>query len=416
MNGANTGPSLGNRFVVLTGNAVVVEIPVGSATVGRTRDADICLDDEGVSRKHALLFTREGRTTITDAGSTNGTWIAGVRATTALQLEDNDIVQMGTVRLRFEQGPLGASAAGRLPSHRGSAPAAGGNRRPNLGWALAAAGLCQIVVLLGNVVAAFVTDWTGRLSWLVAPVISVLVAMLTLLIGEYSKPPTTDDGSTTPAPPPARRPAPKRRSVAAAGVVVLVVIGGGGFAITEAVRYVTGVITGNEEGVERLVQPVSVNEQGLTLAVESVEHTPRFTRVDTVVVNDLANTVTLPLFNNAQLVGEDGTLLEADAFRSKFSETIAPSGTRRGTLVFKGHVTEAATTVSLSFATVFEQGFDGPDSITLPGIALHAFSESSASAAEPTALFNEEPGLGCRPLTGSAVNAGLQPPRRTCGD
>jgi hypothetical protein len=51
-------------------------------TVGRTGNNDVVLDDGTVSRFHAW-FQREpdGRYTVTDAGSKNGTFVVGVRLT-----------------------------------------------------------------------------------------------------------------------------------------------------------------------------------------------------------------------------------------------------------------------------------------------------------------------------------------------
>ena len=66
----------------------------------------------------------------------------------------------------------------------------------------------------------------------------------------------------------------------------------------------------------------------------------------------------------------DGTSLGGDPFRSSWNQTIAPGQTRRGTLVFPGHLDPAGTTATLSFATVFEQGFDGPSSIVVGGLEL----------------------------------------------
>jgi hypothetical protein len=163
-------------------------------------------------------------------------------------------------------------------------------------------------------------------------------------------------------------------------LVVLLLIGGGGVAVTLGVRYVTGYVTGNESGVERLVQPASATDQGLTLAVESVVQTSHFTRVGIAVTNGLGNTVSLPLFGNAFLSTTDGFTLEADPFRSDFGDTIPAGGVRRGTVVFVGHPPEGATTLSFSFTTIFEQGFEGPQSLTVSDIALRPDGGSAAAS------------------------------------
>ena len=55
----------------------------GQLTVGRTRNTDVCINHPKVSKLHAY-FTRSGqgaalRYHIVDAGSTNGTWLNGLR-------------------------------------------------------------------------------------------------------------------------------------------------------------------------------------------------------------------------------------------------------------------------------------------------------------------------------------------------
>lgn len=62
-------------------------------------------------------------------------------------------------------------------------------------------------------------------------------------------------------------------NVVAAFVTRLVVSGGGGLAVAQGVRLVTGFVTGNESGDERLAAPVSVTDQGVTLA-STVDNVP----------------------------------------------------------------------------------------------------------------------------------------------
>jgi hypothetical protein len=269
-------------------------------------------------------------------------------------------------------------------------------RRTSLTSALLLAALTEVVVLVGAFLTTVLTDWAGRAAWLVAPVIGVTVAMGKILVSEVassrretgervaaereaaSRPPLPGGRQRPPhMPPPRRRPVPtdrRRRGtpVAVAVVVVLLVMGVGGWGLAQGVRHVAGWVSGDEEGTERLAAPVSVTDQGLTLSVDSVVHTPRFTRVGILVTNGLANTVTLPVSGNAHLSAEGGRTIEGDGFRSDFSDTLPPGAVRDGILVFPGHLSEGPTVATLSFATVFEQGFDGPDSLSLPGIQLSA--------------------------------------------
>lgn len=219
---------------------------------------------------------------------------------------------------------------------------------------MAVAGIAALIPLLGNTVASFLTTWTGSLSWMVTPVIAVLVAMATTLLQAVGK-----RTRTAPEAPAGHAPAVPGRTdvgVPKALLVILLVVGGGAAALTFGVRYVVGYITGNEPGTEILVEPVGAAEGGLRLDVESVESTAHFTRLEVVAHNDTGTSVTLPLFKTAQLVGGDGTTLEADPFRSRWADTVAPGGVLRGTITFPGHLGDDVLTARFGFTHRFAFG------------------------------------------------------------
>ena len=72
-------------------------------TIGRSPDCDIFLDDVTVSRKHAELLAENGRFTITDLGSLNGTYVNRRRIESS-PLSDGDELQIGKYRLTFLVG------------------------------------------------------------------------------------------------------------------------------------------------------------------------------------------------------------------------------------------------------------------------------------------------------------------------
>ncbi|GAB3267487.1 FHA domain-containing protein [Kineosporia babensis] len=84
------GPNAGARFLLNDERT----------TAGRKPDSDIFLDDVTVSRKHAEFLRRGGQFFVRDAGSLNGTYLAGDRIDEAL-LKDGDEVQIGKYRLVF---------------------------------------------------------------------------------------------------------------------------------------------------------------------------------------------------------------------------------------------------------------------------------------------------------------------------
>ena len=67
--------------------------------IGRGGDADIILDDTGVSRHHLELRVEDGALTATDLGSTNGTFVDGERIRTPVPLQDRSTVKIGRTLL-----------------------------------------------------------------------------------------------------------------------------------------------------------------------------------------------------------------------------------------------------------------------------------------------------------------------------
>jgi pSer/pThr/pTyr-binding forkhead associated (FHA) protein len=73
----------------------------GSLTIGRGGDVDIAIDDRRVSRRHAAVEPAPGGAVLSDAGSTNGTWLNDQRLTGPALLRDGDRIRVGRVELRF---------------------------------------------------------------------------------------------------------------------------------------------------------------------------------------------------------------------------------------------------------------------------------------------------------------------------
>lgn len=69
--------------------------------LGRDRDTQINLLEDGISRQHAQLQVTPEQVTIQDLGSTNGTQVNGKKITSAVVLSDGDKIQMGDILLKF---------------------------------------------------------------------------------------------------------------------------------------------------------------------------------------------------------------------------------------------------------------------------------------------------------------------------
>jgi hypothetical protein len=81
-----------------------VELPHEPLTIGRGPLNDLQLDeDEFVSGRHVLVDPRRDGVWIEDLGSTNGTFVNGVRLTTPRRLTAGDLVRIGETDFRYER-------------------------------------------------------------------------------------------------------------------------------------------------------------------------------------------------------------------------------------------------------------------------------------------------------------------------
>ena len=72
---------------------------MGTLVVGRTPDNDVPIDHPLISRHHARFERSGSRWTVTDLGSTNGTYVNGRRIVAAEALTAGDVVDLGGSRL-----------------------------------------------------------------------------------------------------------------------------------------------------------------------------------------------------------------------------------------------------------------------------------------------------------------------------
>ena len=100
---AQSGPG-GHPIVEIDGQQYLLTGPV--TVIGRGGDADIILEDTGVSRHHLELRAdptdptgTAGPLVATDLGSTNGTFVDGERIRTPVTLQDRSLLKIGRTRL-----------------------------------------------------------------------------------------------------------------------------------------------------------------------------------------------------------------------------------------------------------------------------------------------------------------------------
>ena len=94
-------------LVVLSSPALKVDsertLDSTPVTIGRSSDNDMELgDDEFASAHHAKVEPRRDGVWVQDVGSTNGTFVNGVRLERPKKLDPGDVIRVGETDLRFE--------------------------------------------------------------------------------------------------------------------------------------------------------------------------------------------------------------------------------------------------------------------------------------------------------------------------
>lgn len=72
-------------------------------SIGRSPDNDLCIPSLMLSRRHCHFTLRDGVVTVTDAGSTSGTWLNERVIHGACRVEESDSVRIGDWLFRFER-------------------------------------------------------------------------------------------------------------------------------------------------------------------------------------------------------------------------------------------------------------------------------------------------------------------------
>lgn len=79
----------------------LVPLARGENVIGRAADALISVASRGVSRRHARILVADGRATLEDLGSKNGTYLGDRRVGDSVELKAGDCITVGPVRLIF---------------------------------------------------------------------------------------------------------------------------------------------------------------------------------------------------------------------------------------------------------------------------------------------------------------------------
>jgi pSer/pThr/pTyr-binding forkhead associated (FHA) protein len=84
---------------------VTPQVPVlGTLVIGRGEHADVSVDDEYVSTRHAILRAyADRRLTVEDLGSINGTTVNGVPVSGERELRRGDVLRVGRTDIPWAQ-------------------------------------------------------------------------------------------------------------------------------------------------------------------------------------------------------------------------------------------------------------------------------------------------------------------------
>jgi pSer/pThr/pTyr-binding forkhead associated (FHA) protein len=88
------------------------EIDEEPVVVGRSGQARVSIEDEGLSRRHFLIRRDGGDYVIKDLNSRNGTWVDGQRVF-AEKLHHNDHILAGRTRFLFADRPVLSTTIGK---------------------------------------------------------------------------------------------------------------------------------------------------------------------------------------------------------------------------------------------------------------------------------------------------------------
>jgi DNA-binding winged helix-turn-helix (wHTH) protein len=89
----------------------------GDTVIGRDPEADVCIDEPSVSRRHATISTDADGAVLRDLGSRNGTFVDGRRVDAPTPLVNGAVVSIGPVALLFaaRTAPRSTVTAGMAP-------------------------------------------------------------------------------------------------------------------------------------------------------------------------------------------------------------------------------------------------------------------------------------------------------------
>jgi class 3 adenylate cyclase len=111
-------------LLVTEGPLVGQQLDIESQLVLGRGDADLVIHDPEISRRHALIRTRDDLFEIDDLDSLNGTWVNGRRIQETARLSPGDVIRLGKTVIAVEESASTAPAADTMRGPEATSPPA----------------------------------------------------------------------------------------------------------------------------------------------------------------------------------------------------------------------------------------------------------------------------------------------------
>ncbi len=122
------------KLIITTSNQQPRELQLASsASIGRSADNTIHVDDPGVARNHAMIEKRPDGFWLSDLGSANGTLVNGAQIAAEYQLKKGDKISLGhgtAIRVAALDGQAAATPTGQQPAVSSTAVSSAGAPPP----------------------------------------------------------------------------------------------------------------------------------------------------------------------------------------------------------------------------------------------------------------------------------------------
>ncbi len=120
------------KLIVLAGAKQGLEIPLkkDKFLIGRAKECSLRAGSEAISRRHCAIVRKDGRYTVRDLGSRNGTYVNDVRISEEVPLVEGNELRVGPLHFRVSEIAKKVSAAPPAPAQAPEAQSTKPRKQP----------------------------------------------------------------------------------------------------------------------------------------------------------------------------------------------------------------------------------------------------------------------------------------------